>query len=66
MGTEAQPWPPNWLVIAKDGGGDHWYIDLAAKPATAGLVWKLEHDSGRRYMAAPSLDGWVKHLRALF
>jgi cell wall assembly regulator SMI1 len=63
---KAESWPTRWLVIGNDGGGDHWYIDLMASPGQAGLVWKFEHESGRRFMAAPSLASWAKHLRALF
>lgn len=63
---KSEPWPPEWFLIANDGGGDHWYIDLAASSGTVGLVWKFEHETGRRFVAAVSLARWVEHLRALF
>jgi len=63
---KTDPWPPNWFVIANNGGGDHWYIDLTARPGMEGLVWKFDHESGRRFVAAGSLQGWAEHLRNVF
>src|SRR5262245_57309362 len=32
---KVEPWPTRWFVIANDGGGADWYIDLAASEGTA-------------------------------
>ena len=52
-------WNPKWIPITRNGGGDHYCLDLQpAAGGKAGQVITMWHDMDERRIVAPGFDAW--------
>ena len=63
IGIAPVPWHKAWVPFVSNGGGDYYCLDLApSENGTAGQIISFNHETGDRWLIAPSLRTWLADL----
>jgi cell wall assembly regulator SMI1 len=63
IGIAPVPWCKAWVPFVSNGGGDYYCLDLApSENGTVGQIISFNHETGDRWLIAPSLRTWLADL----